>query len=344
MLTASSSAIGTLPVGEQPAAWTSVPAPSRKEICRFLRALDPAARSFTFQTFDDDHSNGHDVNASLARSTSNRKEVLQLYTGGAGVYITVNETDLNGRKSENIKRIRAVWQEDDEGHSGPFPLDPSLVVETSPGHFHRYWLVANDWPADEQGRADFASVMERMVASYGCDHRAKDICRVLRIPGFLHRKDPAQPHMIRIVADSGRRYTREEILRAFPRVEREPRREREWRSNDCDEERISEALRAMPTDDRDVWLQIGMALKDELWRSRPCALGQLVGWLEQVQRQRAGENVALAQAQRHRDRDAVLSRAAAWMVTATTRHGWRLAGRISVVFGRFGRSCMAADR
>jgi hypothetical protein len=135
---------------------------------QFLQLLDPAAQGFTVQTFADGQTND-----SLARSNPGRDEVLRLYQRGAGIYITVNQTDLTGRKSENIKRIRAIWQEDDEGHGGPFPLDPSLVVESSPGHFHRYWLVADDWPADEQGRADFAAVMERMVVSYGSDKNAK---------------------------------------------------------------------------------------------------------------------------------------------------------------------------
>src|SRR5262245_54185475 len=170
---------------------------NREAAGQFLRLLDPTARDFTFQTFAEPNS-GH--NTGLARSTSDRAEVLQLYElGGAGVYVTINETDLTGRKSENIKRIREIWQEDDGGHGGPFPLEPSVVVESSPGHFHRYWFVSDDWPADERGRADFASVMERMVASYGSDKNAKDISRVLRLPGFLHRKDPTHPHMVRIV-------------------------------------------------------------------------------------------------------------------------------------------------
>ena len=265
-LTASSSAVMAFPTsGNQPAPIS--PERDRETVVRFLRLLDPAARDFTFQTFDDDRCSGHTPNGRLARDTSDRNEVIHLYALGAGVFVTINETDLTGRKSENIKRIRAVWQEDDEGHGGPFPLPPSLVVESSPGHFHRYWLTADDWPADEQGRADFAAVMERMVASYGSDKNAKDISRVLRLPGFLHRKDATQPHMVGIVEDSGRRYTRAEIIRAFPPIEREkpkPQVRSEWHANNCDEERIADALRAIPADDRDVWLQIGMALKDEL--------------------------------------------------------------------------------
>jgi hypothetical protein len=266
-LTASSSSTVPFPAN-QPT--PSAPVRDREAPRRFLRLLDPSAANFTFQTFDDDRRNGHGPNGALARDTSNRDEVRRLYALGAGVFVTINATDLTGRKSENIKRVRAIWQEDDKGHGGPFPLDPSLVIESSPGHFHRYWFIADNWPADEQGRADFAAVMERMVESYGCDKNAKDICRVLRVPGFLHRKDPTQPHLVRIVADSGRRYTREEIMRAFPPVEHERQTRSEWRAADCDEERIADALRAIPADDRGVWLQVGMALKAELGdRGRP---------------------------------------------------------------------------
>ena len=84
-----------------------------------------------------------------------------------------------------------------------------MVIETSPGHFHRYWLVKDNWATDAQGRADFAAVMERMIASYGSDPGAKDVSRVLRLPGFLHRKadkGPVTPFMVRIVAASEQTY------------------------------------------------------------------------------------------------------------------------------------------
>ena len=259
-----SGAQGKYPPGVSPTSCAEAAPPrDRDEAGRFLKTLDPAARDFTFQTFHDRKKEVPE-DKTLARATSHRDEVLQLYARGSGVWLTVNETDLTGRKSENIKRVRAIWQEDDDGHGGPFPLEPSLVVESSPGKFHRYWFVADAWPADEQGRADFAAVMTRMVESYGCDKNAKDISRVLRLPGFLHRKDPTQPHMVRVVENSGRRYTHEELLRAFPPVQREKKQQRESRSSGYDELRIAEALNHVPADDRDIWLQVGMALKDEL--------------------------------------------------------------------------------
>jgi hypothetical protein len=185
------------------------------EACRYLALLDPNATTFTFQTFADRKPPARSDLARVIHSPA-WAELLDLHQHGAGVYVCVNETDGRGRKSENILRIRGVWQDDDDSFKGPLPLPPSMVVESSSGRFQRYWLVANDWPADEQGRVDFAGVMARMVESHGSDRNAKDIARVLRVPGFLHRKD--KPQLVKIREASGRRYMRAQILAAFPPV------------------------------------------------------------------------------------------------------------------------------
>jgi hypothetical protein len=183
------------------------------EAQRFLKLLDPAAELFTFQTFQDRTTGAPITRPELARVLHDDRELMPLNAAGAGVYVTVNRTDLAGRKSENIIAVRAVWQEADDGYDGPFPLQPSIEVESSPGRFHRYWL-ALDWPADAQGRANHAAVMERMIADYGSCPGAKDIARVLRLPGFLHQK--GSPRFVRIVSAPGRRYTYMQILRVFP--------------------------------------------------------------------------------------------------------------------------------
>ena len=149
----------------------------------FLKLLDANDR-YTFQTFEDKKPPMQRDLAKIVHSPKAADRLKTLHRLGAGIYITVNETDLKGRTVENIKRVRAVWQEDDDGYDGTFPLAPSMIVETSPGHRHRYWFVADEWPADEQGRADFAAVMDRMVLSYGSDKNAKDVSRVLLFQGF----------------------------------------------------------------------------------------------------------------------------------------------------------------
>jgi hypothetical protein len=194
--------------------------PDLDEATRFLNILDPNGR-FTFQTF---HDALHPTKP-LARviHPPARAALLQLHAQGAGVYVTVNETDGCGRKLHNIKRIRTVWQEADSGYNGPFPLQPSMTVESSPAHYHRYWLVADEWLTDKQGCADFAGVMQRIVRDYGSDPGAKDISRVLRIPGFLHRK--AKPLVVKLIDSNGAQYSKESILKAFPRIAPEQRLE-----------------------------------------------------------------------------------------------------------------------
>ena len=230
---------------------------------QFLKLLSPQLTGVTFQTFDDDKVR---KKPELIRviQFEDFKKLQQLNADGAGIFVTINETDELGRKKENIVRVRAVFQEDDDGFDGPFPLEPSMVIESSPGHFHRYWLVADEWLAGQQGHADFAAVMARMVESYGSDKNAKDISRVLRLPGFLHRK--GKPHLVCIVEASGHRYSRADIIRAFPPVERAKKAhtERAWAPQDDDERRIRSALYSIDPHNRDVWLDCAMAIKDHL--------------------------------------------------------------------------------
>lgn len=141
-----------------------------------------------------------------------------------GIFFVVNQTDGKGGSNKNIVGINAVWCEFDS-HGGSklpkFPVEPSIVVESSPGNFHVYFLVdkrrsvANNKVMLEQ----FGSVINRMIKSYGSDENAKDLRRVLRLPGFEHRKKGAGGAFeVSVVAGGGKRYTWEEIKEAFPPI------------------------------------------------------------------------------------------------------------------------------
>lgn len=186
------------------------------ETKRFLAALDPNADKFTFQLFKDDQSGGAKIfHGSLEEFF---EQLCNLNQQGYGVFVTVNETDLQGRKRENIKRIRAIWQEDDDGFADDLPLKPHIVIETSSGKYHRYFLTNHDI------HDDFKSVMERMVQSFGSDKNAKDISRVLRLPGFNHQKPDKKsgkvtPFLTRIIEINDHpRFSWPEITDAFPPV------------------------------------------------------------------------------------------------------------------------------
>ena len=67
----------------------------------FLATLDPKATSWTFQTFDDskrkDQSLTMVYHGTLERHGA---ALLDMQARGAGVFVTVNETDCTGRKAK----------------------------------------------------------------------------------------------------------------------------------------------------------------------------------------------------------------------------------------------------
>jgi hypothetical protein len=101
---------------------------------RFLLLLDETAESFTFQTFTDckvqrETSRKNGQGDPLARVLHGSLEhcwrgLCRLNDQGAGVYVTVNETDGNGRTADHITRVRAVFEEQDTANKPPadYPL------------------------------------------------------------------------------------------------------------------------------------------------------------------------------------------------------------------------------
>src|SRR5690242_17116338 len=83
----------------------------------FLRALDPNAERFTFQLFRDPKHRKNEphpdgvrlINHCTADEAWALAQTWNTLEHGYGLYVTVNETDLHGRKRENIVRVRAVF-------------------------------------------------------------------------------------------------------------------------------------------------------------------------------------------------------------------------------------------
>jgi hypothetical protein len=143
---------------------------------RFLDQLDPNG-NFTFQTFDDKKPvGGQRARHGLARIfhghlVSHAKELKQLQSHGAGVFVMVNEGDLKGRSKQNVKRVRAHFLDLDGSPLDPVmasALPPHIVVESSPGKWHTYWLI-DDCPLDE-----FKERQQALASKYSGDHAVCD--------------------------------------------------------------------------------------------------------------------------------------------------------------------------
>ena len=245
----------------------------------FLSLLDPTAAFFTFQIVPEPkHKRSPFLAQVLHGSFKDLLPTLNaLNEQGAAIFVTVNATDGKGRKAENITRIRAIWQDDDVGYQGAFPLQPSIIVSTSPGKFQRYWL------ADDLSMDDYKAVMRTMIEQYGSDKQAgTDTARVLRVPGFYHLK--GEPYLVRIIEASGKRYSRDEVLKAFPPAEQEPSSVSSLVSipilaTDEDTLRIRDALKHINPDPYDHWIKVGQILHD-VYKGQVEGLYLWMGWAQ----------------------------------------------------------------
>ncbi len=179
----------------------------------FLEALTGSASArVTFQTFDD-RKPGGSTRSTLSRILHGTLEqhvetLANLNARGVGIFVTVNETDLRGRKAANIVGLRALFADFDQGAPEKYALDPSFET-LSRGGPHAYWSLVHGEPL-----ALFGPAQRQIAAHYGSDGTVHDRPRVMRLPGFLHYK--GEPFLVEFRPGSGERFTLAEVLAAHP--------------------------------------------------------------------------------------------------------------------------------
>ena len=163
---------------------------------RFLTLL-AGDEPVTFQTFDD----GATKNPKLARILHGNLEehaaaLSALNAQGAGVFVMANRGDGLGRKATNVTGIRALFVDLDGAPLEPVlaaGVEPHITIESSADRYHAYWLVSDC--ALEQ----FTPLQVALVAKFNSDPKVKDWPRVMRLPGFWHKK--GEPFQTRIIEE-----------------------------------------------------------------------------------------------------------------------------------------------
>ncbi len=185
---------------------------SKAEAEQFIAALTGSAdTSVTFQTFDDQKER---KDKSLARwmhgtLSEHWRSLVSLNGRGAGVFIMVNDGDGKGRREENVRALRALFGDDDSGTLTPQALEltPTMLVQSKRG-LQPYWRLQDGEPLHA-----FTAAQDAVARALNTDPAVKDLPRVMRLPGFLHLKDPEQPFLVRVVQTGGRRdFSIEEVL------------------------------------------------------------------------------------------------------------------------------------
>jgi hypothetical protein len=162
---------------------------------RFLSALAYDGQ-LTFQTFDDAGRGNKRLSRVMHGTFPSMAATLQeLNAQGAGCFVMVNRGDQKGRRTANVRGIRALFVDLDGSPLEPVigaPISPPIVCESSPGKFHAYW------PIEGMPLAAFSGAQRMLADMYGGDPKVCDLPRVMRIPGFLHLKgEPFRSRLIR---------------------------------------------------------------------------------------------------------------------------------------------------
>lgn len=155
-------------------------------------------------------------------------------------------------------------------HLWTLPLYPSVIIDSG-GGYHCYWLLPSPVTVTDDNRDDIRRLQYAWVKLVGSDDDAKDLARVLRVPGTLNRKEkyaPNYPVVSFVECDFERMYSLEEFERLTESIRQAMPKASAKRVGDYtfadDLLAAADSLRRLsPTrkDGYDTWVNVGMALK-----------------------------------------------------------------------------------
>jgi hypothetical protein len=102
--------------------------------------------------------------------------------------------------------------------------DPSMIVESG-GGAHVYWLLKDTFHIETDDQREAARIIQELwVSVVGGDPGAKDLTRILRIPGTLNFKyDPPRPVQF-LKAELEQTYTLQALTAHLPAIGTKPKR------------------------------------------------------------------------------------------------------------------------
>jgi len=183
---------------------------------RYLKLLSGSDRQHLFASFDDAKDGAGRrprPQHRLGTLESVRDWITNRQREGCGIFVCVQKMRGSKRGNSEVESIRAVFAELDHGWpAGGFPLEPSFTPVSSAGRFQPVWLVD---PSDPITKQDFEQIMRCMIEKYGSDPNAKDLARVLRLPGTRNLKPDRDEFLVRITEETGCVYGRRELMQHF---------------------------------------------------------------------------------------------------------------------------------
>ncbi|MDQ0016456.1 P4 family phage/plasmid primase-like protein [Variovorax boronicumulans] len=209
-----------------------------------------------------------------------QERIIEANADGMNVCMAINSSRKGKRVKDNFFKVNAVFIDKDEGELTvedllALPVTPHLIVRSSKDKFHAYWLI-EDCPVWA-----FSAVQKALAKLLGTDVSVNDIGRVMRVAGTLNPKYPdtepveiaymaknPKPLKLRKLIDGLDLKLDAKTLKRLAETKAETTETRLAPQSDATalydlkRKRIAVALAAIPADERNTWLHVGMALHD----------------------------------------------------------------------------------
>lgn len=129
------------------------------------------------------------------------KSILESGTGGKlpTFHVTLNQTNVLGRKTENILSVRVLCVDldrevlDNEYREIRDTFNPALIVESSPNKYHLYWRISPDITIPE-----WKAIQTGLALWFTADYNLRNPSATIRIPGFPRLTKSGEPFTPRI--------------------------------------------------------------------------------------------------------------------------------------------------
>ncbi|MDN7701325.1 phage/plasmid primase, P4 family [Burkholderia semiarida] len=238
--------------------------PQDTKMLVIFKQLFHGERPATFQLFDKRTNTSRIAHLKLTGAILDT--LCNANRTGSNIAMMINQGDGKGRTAENVTGVTAVFIDTD----GACTLEkvlaslvpPHLVVESSPGKFHAYWLI------DGLPLGLFRNVQKQLAQRYGTDESVCDLPRVMRVPGMRNWKYRSSTYATIIHHDQEATpipwrdfFIRMDLVAPTRKPSSPATRTADAGSNNA--ERVRAALPSISADPYRNWFDVGAAIHSE---------------------------------------------------------------------------------
>lgn len=130
---------------------------------------------------------------------------LNLVRDNNDVYFSSHLFSKDESTKDNVLNSRTIQADLD--FADDYPIEPSILVETSPNRFQGYWILKYDVTSDL-----LEMLSKRLTYSISnSDHSGWTLGHRLRLPGSLNHKYNNGPHSVKILSSNDKKYSPEDF-------------------------------------------------------------------------------------------------------------------------------------